>query len=88
MFNKYVLSALGRLAVGPALPLSPSNHTTIPWLHPHTRPSRAQTYTIFNDDTLNGRNRPPLPIKSKFLPKNTELSFATAQAEDSTKGNA
>ena len=37
MFYKYVLSAFGCLAVGPALPLSPSNHTPIPWLHPHTR---------------------------------------------------
>ena len=81
MFYKYILSALGRLAVGPTLPLSPSNHTPIPRLHPHTwhkyihthtrPPRRAQSHTIFKDDTLPGRNRPPLQMKSKFPPKNT-----------------
>ena len=50
--------------------------------------SRAQSHTIFNDDTLYGRNRPPRPMKSKFPPKNTEQSFATAQTEESANGNA
>ena len=45
------------------------------------------SHTIFNN-TLPGRNRPPLRMKSKFTPKDAELSFVTAQTEESANGNA
>ena len=35
-----------------------------------------------------GRNLPPLPMKSKLSPKDTKLSFDTAQTEDSANGNS
>ena len=57
MFYKYVVSALGRLADGPAPPLSPYNRTPIfdstPPRGIYIRPpSRAKTHSTFNDDTL------------------------------------
>ena len=93
MFYKYVLSALEDWPLAPPYPslppITPPSLDSTPTRGIYIRPpSRAQTHTIFNDDTLYGRNRPPLPIKSKFPPKNTELSFANAQTEESENGNA
>ena len=94
MFYKYILSALGRLAIGPALPLPPSNHTPIPWLHP-LHVAHIYTTSKQSTDTLSS-------MATRFLgeigrlsqwsqslhPKDTELSFVTAQTEESANGNA
>ena len=70
MFYKYALSALGRLADGPAPPLSPSNRTPIfdstPSHGIYIRPpSTAKTHSTFTDDTLYGRNWAPSPNEVK-----------------------
>ena len=70
-------------------PITPPSFDSTPTSGIYIRPPRrAQTHSTFNDDTLYGRNRPPLPMKSNFPPKNTEVSFATAQTEESANGNA
>ena len=83
---------MGGLADGLVLPLSPSKHTPIfdstPKRGPYIYDRQAEhRHTIFNKDTLPGRNRPNLPMKSKYTPKDTELCFVTAQTEESANGN-
>ena len=72
------------------LPITlPSLDSTPYTRHIYTTHQAEHRHTpIFNNDTLCGRVRPPLSIKSKFTPKDTELSFVTAQSEESANGNA
>ena len=76
------------LSFPPLPPNSPPSLTPPTTRGPYIYDRQAEhRHTIFNDDTLPGKNRPPLPMKSKFTPKDTELNLVTAQTEESANGN-
>ena len=57
-------------------PIAPPSLTPPPTRGPYIYDRQAEhRHTIFNDDTLPERNRPPLPMISKFTPQRHRAEF-------------
>ena len=68
-------------------PLTPPLY--VAYIYIYTTPKQITATLLFsNDNTLCEGVWPPPSIKSNFTPKDTELSFVTAQTKESANGNA
>ena len=74
----------------PSLPLITPPSLTPPLHAAYIKKAKSCTHTLLssNDNTLCEGVRPPPSIKSNFFTHDTELSFVTAQTEESANGNA